>query len=54
MRFRRGKRFQKLRELVRPPFAKRMRRLRPQHKLHWWALAGAAAVLCGIVGWTIV
>jgi hypothetical protein len=54
MRFRRGKRFQKLRELVRPPFTERMKRFKPQpHKPLWWAMVAGVVAVCGVVGWAL-
>lgn len=54
MRFRRGKRFQKLRELVRPPFTERMKRFKPQpRKPLWWAMVAGAVAVCGAIGWAL-
>jgi len=55
MRFRRGKRFQKLRELVRPPFAERMKRFKPQpRRPQWWAMVAGVVVVVGALGWTLI
>jgi len=55
MRFRRGKRFHKLRELVRPPFAERMKKLKPQPlKPAWWAVMVGLIALCGAtIAWAL-
>ena len=55
MRFRRGKRLQKLRQLVRPPFAERMKRLKPKpRKPGWWAMVAGVVAICGVIGWALV
>lgn len=55
IRFRRGKRVKALRELVRPPFAERMKRFKPQpRKPTWWAMIAGAVVVAGLIGWTFV
>ena len=55
IRFRRGKRFQKLRALVRPPFAERMQRFKPRpRKPQWWAMVAGIVALCGVVGWALI